>query len=201
MPRKASKDALTLFDALVYTCLYRVSLDPPSAAQAWVMQARHQLRDRIGDFAGFYRLPGIQLLEADLPPEYERPLSDSVSRAVAGLPGFTLRLEGLAHTPDRRRIYIEVAAPGALAIMRQRIGDHVRANRRIKKLGVEVADRAELVVADGLKAAQFEEAWALLGREPFTAEHRVQDVVILKREWADTSLDEHVCNIPLLLGR
>ena len=67
MPRKPAVDALKLFDSLVYTCQYRVALDPPSAAQAWVMQVRHQLKAAIGVFGGFYRLPGIVLMSLGHP--------------------------------------------------------------------------------------------------------------------------------------
>lgn len=191
MPRKSAPDALTLFDALVYTRLYRVAIDPPSAAHAWVMQVRHQLRDRIGIFDGFYRIPGIALLEADLPPEYERPLSDAVARGSDGLHGFDLRLEGIAHTADRKCIHIAVKGDTVLGL-RDRVADHVRANRRIRKVGVDVLPEPRLVIASGLKSAQFEAAWALLGGEAFSAAHRVNDFVLLRREWDDTSLDEHV---------
>jgi hypothetical protein len=200
MPRKAALDALTLFDSLVYTCTYRVAIDPPSAAQAWVMHARHQLRSAIGAFGSFYRLPGIVLVEAELPPEYERPLADAVSRAVAGLPSFSVELGGLAHTADRKCIHVPVRVPEAASVLRARIADHVRANRRIRKLGVEVHDEPRLVVADGLKAAQFEAAWALLQGDAFSGVQPVRDVVLLKRELADTSLDEHVATLPFVRG-
>jgi hypothetical protein len=72
----------------------------------------------------------------------------------------------------------------------------VRADRRIKKLGVQVPERPLLPIATGLKAAQFEAAWGLLSPHPFTGEVRVNDVVLLKRELADTSLDEHVRTFP-----
>lgn len=192
MARKSAPDALTLFDALVYTRLYRVSIDPPSAAHAWVMQVRHQLRERIGIFDGFYRIPGIAVLEADLPPEYERPIADAVARGCDGQLGFDLRLEGIAHSPDRKVIHIAVQDGGALARLRGRVADHVRANRRIRKIGVDLLPEPRLVIASGLKAAQFDSAWALLNGESFSAAHRVNDLVLLRREWDDTSLDEHV---------
>lgn len=192
MARRTAADALTLFDSLVYTCLYRVAIDPPSEAQAWVMQVRHQLRERIGPFEGFYRLPGIMVIEADLPPEYERPLCDSVERAAGLQRPFAIRLEGIAHTPDRKCIHIGVDAGPAFSVLRDGISDHARVNKRIKKLGVDRAEEPRLVIADGLKASQFEQAWALLAGESFSGQRQVNDVVVLKREWSDTSLDEHV---------
>ena len=189
---RSSTDALTLFDSLVYTCEYRVVIDPASAILARVMEWRQLLKERIGVFGGCYRIPGIPLLEAELPPDYERALCDAIWRGSAGLAPFRLHLGGFAHTDDRRSIYIDVQQKDAVGPLRQRIADHVRANRRIKKLGVQVADRTVLPIATGLKAAQFEVAWGLLAPHPFTGEVRVHDVVLLKRELADTSLDEHV---------
>ncbi|MBL7957460.1 MAG: hypothetical protein JNM49_05835 [Flavobacteriales bacterium] len=190
MPRKSAVDALTLFDSLVYTCRYRVSIDVPSDALAWVMQCRHALRERVGSFECFYQLPGITLLETELPPEYEGALSDSVQRGAQGQSAFQLRAFGVHHSMDRKTIYAAIDGPGALAIQR-RIGDHVRANRKIRKLGVELPPPM-LVIAGPLKAAQFDAAWAMLGAEGFNAERSVGDVTLLKRELADDSLDEHV---------
>lgn len=190
MPRKSAVDALTLFDSLVYTCRYRVSIDLPSDALAWVMQCRHALRERIGAFECFYQLPGITLLETELPPEYEGALSDSIERGAQGQPAFQLRANGVHHSADRKMIYAEVDGPGALPLQ-QRIGDHVRANRRIRKLGVELPPPL-LLIAGPLKAAQFETAWAMLGTEGFSADRSVGDITLLKRELADDSLDEHV---------
>lgn len=200
MVRRTATDALTLFDSLVYTCLYRVVIDPPSEAQAWVMQVRHQLRDRIGAFEGFYRLPGIVLIEADLPPEYERPLCDSVERAAGLHRPFPIRLDGIAHTPDRKCIHIGVDAGRSFLPLRDGLSDHARVNKRIKKLGVDAAEEPRLVIADGLKAAQFEQAWAMLEGESFNGQRQVNDVVVLKREWSDTSMDEHVRTCRLLGG-
>lgn len=192
MPRRKHADALTLFDALVYTCLYRVSIDPPSATHAWVMQVRHQLRDRIGPFENFYRMPGITLLEADLPPEYERPLAESVERGAAAFRAFDLRLSGLRASADRKAILIGIESEGPVQALRARIAQHVAANRRIRKLGVEDEGELGLAIATGLKAAQFEAAWAMIGQEAFSAERRVTDVQLIKREWSDTSMDEHL---------
>jgi hypothetical protein len=192
MARRKQADALTLFDSLVYTCLYRVSIDPPSATHAWVMQVRHQLRDRIGMFENFYRMPGVTLLEADLPPEYERPLADSLSRGAAAFRAFDLRFTGLRASVDRRSILIALEPEGPVNDLRARLSMHVGANRRIRKLGVEDQGDLGLAIASGLKAAQFEAAWAMIGSEAYNAERRVSDVQLIKREWSDTSMDEHV---------
>ncbi|MBL7963713.1 MAG: hypothetical protein JNM31_07685 [Flavobacteriales bacterium] len=192
MPRKPFTDALSLFDALVYTNEYRLVIDPAGAVLARVLEWRQLLKERIGVFKGYHRMPGIPLLEAELPPNYERALGESIWRGSAGLAPFRLHMNGFAHTPDRRTIYIDVAEKDAVAPLRQRIADHVRADRGIKKLGVQVAAHVMLPLATGLKAAEFEQAWSLLAPHPFTGEVRVHDVVLLKRELADTSLDEHV---------
>ncbi len=189
-------DALTLFDALVYTCQYRLVIDPASGVLARVMEWRQMLRDKIGVFGGLYQIPGITLLETELPPDYERQLCDAIVRGHQGHAPFRLHLDGFAHTEDRRTIHINVVEQAAVAPLRQRIADHVRAERRIKKLGVQVAERTLLPIATGLKAAQFEAAWNLLSPHPFTGEVRVNDVVLLKRELSETSLDEHVRTFP-----
>ncbi|HRD51351.1 MAG TPA: 2'-5' RNA ligase family protein [Flavobacteriales bacterium] len=196
MPRKPAIDALTLFDSLVYTCQYRVSIDVPSEALAWVMQCRHALRDRIGRFECFYRLPGITLLETELPPEYESALRDAVERGSKGLGGFKLRLNGILHTDDRKRIYVGAEPMGGLASLQQRLVDHVRANKRIRKLGVE-APQPMLLIAGPLKAAQFEQAWEMLAKETYAGERSVSDLTLMKREVADDSLDEHVRSFKL----
>lgn len=197
MARRKQNDALTLFDSMVYTCLYRVSIDPPSATHAWVMQVRHQLRDTIGLFENFYRMPGITLLEADLPPEYERPLADSVARGAEAFRAFDLRFNGLRPGADRRSILIAVEPEGPVAALRARLSMHVSANRRIRKLGVEDEGELGVVIASGLKAAQFEAAWGIIGNETYSAERRVSDVQLIKREWSDTSMDEHVAHCRL----
>lgn len=196
MPRTKATDALTLFDALVYTCQYRLVIDPASGILARVMEWRQAVRDKIGVFGGLYQMPGIALLETELPPDYERQLCDAIERGHEGRTPFRLHLDGFAHTEDRKTIYINVVEQALITPLRQRIADHVRADRRIKKLGVQVPERPLLVVATGLKAAQFEAAWNLLSPHPFTGEVRVNDVVLLKRELADTSLDEHVRTFP-----
>jgi hypothetical protein len=200
MPRSKA-DALTLFDSLVYTNEYRLVVDPAGVVLARVMEWRQLLKERIGIFGGYYRMPGIPLLETELPPDYERALSDAIWRGSAGVAPFRLHLNGFAHSEDRRTIYIDVVEKDALNPLRQRIADHVRANRRIRKLGVQVAERARLPLATGLKAAQFEEAWALLSPHPFVGDVPVHDVVLLKRELADTALDEHVGTFALDGGR
>lgn len=197
MPRKPPADALTLFDALVYTRCYRVSIDLPSDALAWVMQVRHALRDRIGRFECFYRLPGITLLEVELPPEYEAPLRESLERATAGQRGFTIRLSGAAHTDDRKRIFLGAEPAGAIAALQQRLLAHVKANRRIRKLGVEAPVPPMALIAGPLKPAQFDAAWALLAREEYAGARAVSDLTLLVREVADDSLDEHVRSLRL----
>ena len=196
MPRAKATDALTLFDALVYTCQYRLVIDPASGVLARVMEWRQAVRDKIGVFGGLYQIPGITLLESELPPDYERQLCDAIERGREGRTPFRIHLDGFAHTEDRKTIYINVAEQALITPLRQRIADHVRADRRIKKLGVQVPERPLLVVATGLKVAQFEADWNLLSPHPFTGEVRVNDVVLLKRELADTSLDEHVRTFP-----
>jgi hypothetical protein len=192
MPRKQPQDVLALFDTLVYTCHYRLVIDPASHAAARVMEWRQMLRERIGHFNEAYQLPGIMLLGTELPPDYEGPLADAVARGSAGFSPFTLNLGGLAHTDDKRTIYLDLLEKGTVAALRQRIVDHVRTNRRIKKLGVEVVERPMLIIASGLKADQFNSAWAMLGAQAFMAQQRVSDVVLMKRELADTSMDQHV---------
>lgn len=50
MARKQVPDALTLFDALVYTCAFRLVIDPASHATARVLEWRQLLRGHIGKF-------------------------------------------------------------------------------------------------------------------------------------------------------
>ncbi len=200
MPRKPPQDALALFDTLVYSCQYRLVIDPASHAAARVMEWRQMLRERIGSFNEAYQMPGIMLFGTELPPEYEGPLADAVQRGAAGFTPFTLNLCGLSHTEDKRTIYLDMSEKGTVAALRQRIVDHVRTNRRIKKLGVDVAERPMLTIASGLKADQFASAWAMLGAQAFIAQQRVSDVVLMKREIADTSMDEHVRTFPLDLA-
>ena len=192
MARKQAPDALTLFDALVYTCQYRLVIDPPSHAAARVLEWRQLLRQRIGRFTEAWQMPGIALFHAELPPEYVGSLTDAILRGVSGFAPFSMNLGGIAHTEDKRIIYLEVGEKGMVAALRQRIVDHVQVNRRIRKLGVTVVERPMLTVASGLKADQFNSAWALLANQAFTAQQRVSDVVLMKREVTDDSLDEHV---------
>lgn len=197
MPRRTGSDVLSLFDTLVYTCRYRLVIDLAGNAMARVMEWRQVLRERIGRFDEAYQMPGIVLFESELPPEYEGPLTDAVARGAAGFMPFTLNLGNLAHTEDRRAIYLDLIEKGTVAALRQRIVDHVRANRRIRKLGVEVAEHPMLCVASGLKADQFNSAWAMLAAQGFPAQQRVSDVVLMKRELDHTSSDEHVRTFPL----
>ncbi len=192
MARKPRQDALTLLDSLVYTCAYRLVIDPASHVAARVLEWRQTLRERIGRFDEAYQMPGITLLGAELPPEYEGTLADAVARGTAGFTPFALNLGAMAHTDDRRSIHIEVAEKGTIAALRQRVVDHVRADRRIRKLGVEVTEHARLPIASGLKADQFNTAWAMLAPLGFTAQQRVSDVVLMKRELDHTSTDQHV---------
>ncbi len=197
MPRKSTTDALALFDTLVYTCQYRLVIDPASHAAARVMEWRQMLRERIGTFNEAYQMPGITLLGTELPPEYEGTLTDAIERGSAGYPPFGLTLSGMAHTDDKRCIHIDLGEKGTIAALRQRIVDHVRSNRRIKKLGVDVPEHTRLIVASGLKADQFNTAWAMLAPLGFTAQQRVSDVVLMKRELDLTSIDQHVRTFPL----
>ena len=103
----------------------------------------------------------------------------------------------MAHSEDKKCIYIDLNEKGTIAALRQRIVDHVRSNRRIKKLGVDVTERPMLTIASGLKADQFNAAWAMLAPLGFTAQQRVSDVVLMKRELDATSIDEHVRTFPL----
>lgn len=200
MSRKPTPDVLALFDTLVYTCQYRLVIDPASHAAARVMEWRQQLRERIGHFHEAYLMPGITLLESELPPEYEGPLVDAVARGAEGFAPFALNLGALTHTEDRKTIYIDLIEKGTVAALRQRIVDHVRSNRRIKKLGVDVSEHARLAIASGLKAEQFNTAWALLAPLGFSAQQRVSDVVLMKRELDTTSADQHVRTFPLVLS-
>lgn len=192
MARKTATDALSLFDTLVYTCEYRLVIDPASAVLARVMEWRQLLKEKVGVFGDYYRIPGITLLQTELPPDYEGTLCDAIWRGSGARPPFKLHLNGFAHTDDRKSIHIDVVEKDVVTSLRQHVADHVRANRRIKKLGVQVPERVTLPIASGLRSAQFEAAWALLSPHPFTGEISVHDVVLLKRELADTSLDEHV---------
>lgn len=197
MPRKSNSDALALFDTLVYTCQYRLVIDPASHAAARVMEWRQQLRDRIGNFNEAYQMPGIMLFGAELPPEYEGPLADAVARGSSGFAPFGVNLGGMAHSEDKKCIFIDLSEKGTIAALRQRIVDHVRSNRRIKKLGVDVVERPMLTIASGLKTDQFQSAWALLGAQGFTTQQRVSDVVLMKRELDPMSIDQHVRTFPL----
>lgn len=192
MPRRSTTDALALFDTLVYTCEYRLVIDPASHVSTRVMKWREDLRERIGRFNEGFQMPGIVLVASELPPEYEGPLADAIQRGSAGFAPFALNIGGLLHTEDKRTIYLDVMEKGIIAALRQRIVDHVRANRRIKKLGVEVAEHARLVIASGLKSDQFNAAWAMLASMGFTAQQRVSDVVLMKRELDHASIDQHV---------
>jgi len=197
MARKAAVDALSLFDTLVYTCQYRLVIDPASHLAARIMEWRQALRERIGTFNEAYQMPGIVLLNSELPPEYEGPLADAIERGSAGFPPFALSLAGIAHSEDKKSIHIELGEKGTIAALRQRLVDNVRANRRIKKLGVSVDEHPRLVIASGLKADQFISAWALLANQPATIQQRVSDVVLMKRELDTTSIDQHVRTFPL----
>lgn len=196
MPRRAPTDLPSLFESLVYTCEYRLVIDPASPAMARAMEWRQALRERIGKFPEAYHLPGITLFGTELPPEYEGPLSDALVRGCAGFVPFTLNIGGLLHSEDRRTIYLDVLEKGTIAALRQRIVDHVRANRRIRKIGVEVIEHPRLVIASGLKAEQFNAAWAMLSPFSFTSQQRVSDVVLMKRELDLTSMDVHVRTFP-----
>lgn len=200
MPRKSTPDALALFDTLVYTCHYRLVIDPASHAAARVMEWRQSLRERIGKFNEAYQMPGITLFGTELPPDYEGPLADAIQRGSTGFQPFGLNLGGMAHTEDKKCIYLDLNEKGTIAALRQRIVDHVRSNRRIKKLGVDVVERPMLTIASGLKADQFNAAWALLAPQGFTAQQRVSDVVLMKRELDHTSIDQHVRTFPLEAG-
>ena len=192
MARKATMDALSLFDTLVYTCQYRLVIDPASHLAARILEWRQALRERIGVFNEAYQMPGIVLFNSELPPEYEGPLGDAIERGVDGFPPFALSLGTIGHAEDRKSIHIDVGERGTIAALRQRLVDHVRMNRRIKKLGVEVVEHPRLVIASGLKADQFNSAWALLANQGNTIQQRVSDVVLMKRELAPTSIDQHV---------
>lgn len=199
MPRKSTPDALALFDTLVYTCHYRLVIDPASHAAARIMEWRQTLRERIGKFNEAYQMPGITLFGTELPPDYEGPLADAIQRGSTGFQPFGLNLGGMAHTEDKKCIYLDLNEKGTIAALRQRIVDHVRSNRRIKKLGVDVVERPMLTIASGLKADQFNAAWALLAPQGFTAQQRVSDVVLMKRELDHMSIDQHVRTFPLEL--
>ncbi len=199
MARKATVDALSLFDTLVYTCQYRLVIDPASHLAARILEWRQALRERIGTFNEAYQMPGIVLLNTELPPEYEGPLADAIARGSLGFPPFGLNLSGIGHSEDRRSIHIDVVEKGTIAALRQRLVDHVRTNRRIKKLGVAVEEHPRLVIASGLKADQFNTAWALLGNQGGAVQQRVSDVVLMKRELDATSIDQHVRTFPLEL--
>jgi hypothetical protein len=105
----------------------------------------------------------------------------------------------VSHSEDKKSIGIELGERGTIAALRQRVVDHVRANRRIKKLGVEVVEHPRLVIASGLKADQFNSAWALLANQGNTIQQRVSDVVLMKRELDATSIDQHVRTFPLTM--
>lgn len=197
MARKTTVDALSLFDTLVYTCQYRLVIDPASHLAARIMEWRQALRERIGTFNEAYQMPGIVLLNSELPPEYEGPLADAIERGSAGFPPFALSLSGIAHSEDKKSIHIELGERGTIAALRQRLVDNVRANRRIKKLGVSVEEHPRLVIASGLKGDQFNSAWALLANQAATIQQRVSDVVLMKRELDATSIDQHVRTFPL----
>lgn len=192
--------ALALFDTLVYTCHYRLVIEPAGNVMARVLDWRRELRERIGKFNEAYEMPGIVLFSTELPPEYEGHLSEPVLRGCAGFPPFALNLTGPVHSEDRKSIYLDMLERGTVAALRQRVTDHVRTNRRIKKLGVEVTEHARLCIASGLKPDQFAAAWAMLATQAFGTQQRVSDVVLLKRELAPDSLDAHVRTFPLILA-
>ncbi len=94
MPRKSTTDALAVFDTLVYTCQYRLVIDPASRAAACAMEWRRALRERIGTFNEAYQMSGITLFGTELLPEYEGTLADAIGRGSAGFPPFGLNLSG-----------------------------------------------------------------------------------------------------------
>ena len=106
-------------------------------------------------------------------------------------------LKPLGYTVDRKSIHIELMEKGTIAALRQRVVDHIRVNRRIRKLGVVVVEHPRLVIASGLKADQFTTAWALLCNQGGAVQQRVSDVVLMKRELDTTSIDQHVRTFPL----
>ena len=63
------------------------------------------------------------------------------ARESAGYPPFALNLGNLTHSEDKKTIFLDLLEKGTIAALRQRVVDHVRANRRIKKLGVDVTER------------------------------------------------------------
>ena len=195
--RKSTTDVLELFETLVYTCQYRLVIDPASHVTARILEWRQQLRARIGAFNEAYSMPGIVLFTSELPPEYEGPIVQAIGRGTEGFPPFGLNVGSIVHTADRKCIYMDIGEKGTIAALRQRVVDHVRSDRRIKKLGVEVTDHLRLVIASGLKASQFNSAWSLFSEHAFSAQQLVSDVVLMKRELDQASIDQHVRTFPL----
>lgn len=153
---------------------------PPATLGRQVTAWKATLRARIGGFSSANTLPHITLFFADVP----FALGDDVIRAVdegtAGRRPFQLHYRGLRHFPDKRTIYIDPIEKEAIAAVRSPIVAAARANAMLAE-HVRETDHPHLTIAAGLKADQFNSAWALLAREDFHAEQHVNEVVLLQR--------------------
>lgn len=198
MPRRSpAPDTPTLFDTLVTTYRFLLVIDPAPAVMARVSEWKQVLRERIGSYSGQYSIPHITLFFADLPIECERDLTEGIQRGCIGMRPFKLQLNGISHFPDKRTIHVDPVEKEAIGALRDRIVDHVRVFKRIKKIGVKPTDQPHLTIAAGLETHQFDEAWAALAPHVFTSEQRVNDVVLMKRELLPDTVYEHLRTFPL----
>lgn len=193
MPRRSpAPDTPTLFDTLVTTYRFMLVIDPAPATMARVSEWKQVLRQRVGAYDGQYTIPQITLFSADLPSECERDLIDGIERGCIGQRPFKLQFNGIVHSADKRGIYVDPVEKDVISALRDRIVDHVRVYKRIKKIGVKPMEQPNLSIAGDLQPQQFEEAWTALEPHVFTSEQRVNDVVLLKREPGPDQLFEHL---------
>jgi 2'-5' RNA ligase len=197
MPRKTADSTPELFETQVDLCRFLLVIDPAPAASARVMDQKQALRAQLGRFSGMHSIPHITLFFADLPVQCERDLAEGIARGCEGQRPFKLKLDGITHFPDKRTIYIDPVEKEPIGALRKSIVDHVRAFKRVKKLGVNVTDHPHLTIAAGLEPPQFDQAWSMLAPHVFKSEQNVYDVVLLRRALSQGAMYEHVKTFPL----
>lgn len=185
-----------LFEAGSTLHRFLLVISPAPELSAQVRRLKDELFARIGSYSGRHSIPHITLFFADLPGEYERDIADGVANGVIGQKAFTLHYNGIAHFPDQRTIYIDPADKESIALVRQRIVDHVRAFPGLRR-GVSPTAHPHLTIAAGLKPAQFDKAWEMLAPHEHRSEERVEEVVLLKRPLKLGMTYELVSRFPL----
>jgi 2'-5' RNA ligase len=159
---------------------FLLTILPPAALAAEVVDLRERLHARIGSFSGRNLQPHITLCFLDLPDAYEAAIIRALEGGVAGQRSFTLHYRGITHFPDRRTIYIDPVEKEAIAAVRTPV---IASLKDVAALGptVRETDHPHLTIAAGLKPVQFEKAWGMLGLYSVDATSQVGEVVLLKR--------------------